>query len=172
MGVASRFNACAANSLDRPRAIRTVLRAESAAELTLLESIDVGKPLAEVELEIQGTIDTYRYFAGWASKLSDRSGEPASLDGNYVAYTRKEPVGVIVPWNFPLQTLAWKLGAALAVGCMTVVKPPEVTSLTTLRFAELVDEAGLPNGVVNVLTGKASTVGGAQPWRLIRASTR
>ncbi len=81
-----------------------------------------------------------------------------------MTYTRKEPigvVGVIVPWNFPLQTLAWKLGAALAAGCTTVVKPPEVTSLTALRFAELVEESGIPDGVVNILTGKGSTVGAA-----------
>ncbi|MFJ6418121.1 aldehyde dehydrogenase family protein [Paeniglutamicibacter sp. NPDC091659] len=134
------------------------------AELSVLESIDVGKPLAEAEMDIQGTIDTYRYFAGWASKISGRSGEAAGLPGDYVTYTRKEPVGVvgvIVPWNFPLQTLAWKLGAALAAGCTTVVKPPEITSLTTLRFAELVAEAGIPGGVVNILTGKGSTVGAA-----------
>ncbi|MGL3806952.1 aldehyde dehydrogenase family protein [Paeniglutamicibacter sp. R2-26] len=134
------------------------------AELSVLESIDVGKPLAEAEMDIQGTIDTYRYFAGWASKISGRSGEAAGLPGDYVTYTRKEPVGVvgvIVPWNFPLQTLAWKLGAALAAGCTTVVKPPEVTSLSTLRFAELVAEAGIPAGVVNILTGRGSTVGAA-----------
>lgn len=137
---------------------------ENFQELAILESVDVGKPLAEAEMDIQGTIDTYRYFAGWATKISGRSGEPAGLEGNYVAYTRKEPVGVIgviVPWNFPLQTLAWKLGAALAAGCTTVVKPPEVTSLTTLRFAELALEAGIPAGVINILTGKGSTVGAA-----------
>ncbi|MFJ2353502.1 aldehyde dehydrogenase family protein [Glutamicibacter sp. NPDC087673] len=137
---------------------------ENFHELATLESIDVGKPLSEAEMDIQGTIDTYRYFAGWATKITGRSGEPAGLEGNYVAYTRKEPVGVIgviVPWNFPLQTLAWKLGAALAVGCTTVVKPPEVTSLTTLRFAELALEAGIPAGVINILTGKGSTVGAA-----------
>ncbi|MFE1083364.1 aldehyde dehydrogenase family protein [Brevibacterium sediminis] len=137
---------------------------DNAEELTALETLDVGKPLAEAELDIQGTIDTYRYFAGWASKISGRSGQASSLPGYYVTYTRKEPVGVIgviVPWNFPLQTLAWKLAAALAVGCTTVVKPPEITSLTTLRFAELVTEAGIPSGVVNVLTGKGSKVGAA-----------
>lgn len=137
---------------------------EHAEELAILESLDVGKPLAEAEMDIAGTVDTFRYFSGWASKISGRSSEPAGLDGNYVTYTRKEPVGVIgviVPWNFPLQTLAWKLGAALAVGCTTVVKPPELTSLTTLRFAELVKEAGLPDGVVNIVTGQGSTVGAA-----------
>lgn len=137
---------------------------ENATDLAYLETIDVGKPLAEAEMDIQGTLDTYRYFAGWASKISGRSGEAAGLPGDYVTYTRKEPVGVvgvIVPWNFPLQTLAWKLGAALAAGCTTVVKPPEVTSLTALRFAELVKESGIPDGVVNILTGKGSTVGAA-----------
>lgn len=133
-------------------------------ELAALESLDVGKPLAEAEFDVDGTVDTYRYFAGWASKISGRSGAASSLPGDYVTYTRKEPVGVvgvIVPWNFPLQTLAWKLGAALAAGCTVVVKPPEMTSLTTLRFAELVSEAGLPSGVVNIVTGKGSQVGAA-----------
>lgn len=152
--------------LDREKRLHRLadLIEEHSAELAALESIDVGKPLAEAELDMAGTVDTFRYFAGWASKISGRSGEPAGLDGNYVAYTSKEPVGVIgviVPWNFPLQTLAWKLGAALAVGCTTVVKPPEVASLTTLRFAELVEEAGIPAGVVNVTTGRGSVIGSA-----------
>ncbi len=132
-------------------------------ELAELESLDVGKPLVEArDIDVQGTIDTLRYFAGWASKVGGRSGEASSLPGSYLTYTRREPVGVIgviVPWNFPLQTLMWKLGAALAVGCTVVVKPAELTSLSALRFAELVHEAGIPDGVVNVVTGKGSVVG-------------
>jgi len=133
-------------------------------ELAQIESIDMGKSVDQARaVDIQGTIDTFRYFAGWASKIHGRTVEP-SLPGNYLAYTRKEAVGVvgvIVPWNFPLQTMAWKLGAALAVGCTVVVKPAELTSLSALRFAELVQEAGLPDGVVNIVTGRGSVVGNA-----------
>jgi phenylacetaldehyde dehydrogenase len=136
----------------------------NATELAEIESIDVGKSVANArDVDIQGTIDTFRYFAGWASKLHGRTVEP-SLPGNYVAYTRKEPigvVGVIVPWNFPLQTTAWKVAAALAAGCTTVIKPAELTSLSTLRFAELVQEAGIPDGVVNVITGRGRDIGAA-----------
>ena len=133
-------------------------------ELAEIESVDMGKSVAQARaVDIQGTIDTFRYFAGWASKIHGRTVAP-SLPGNYLAYTRKEPVGVvgvIVPWNFPLQTMAWKLGAALAVGCTVVVKPAELTSLSALRFAELVQESGIPDGVVNIVTGRGSVVGAA-----------
>lgn len=136
----------------------------NADELAEIEAIDMGKSVEQARaVDIQGTVDTFRYFAGWASKLHGRTVEP-SLPGNYHAYTRKEPLGVvaaIVPWNFPLQTMAWKLAAALAVGCTTVVKPAELTSLSTLRFAELVKEAGIPDGVVNIVTGHGSLVGAA-----------
>jgi phenylacetaldehyde dehydrogenase len=135
-----------------------------AVELAEIESIDMGKSVAQArDVDIQGTVDTFRYFAGWATKIHGRTVEP-SLPGNYLAYTRKEPVGVvgaIVPWNFPLQTMAWKLGAALATGCTVVVKPSELTSLSALRFAELVQEAGIPDGVVNIVTGLGSVVGAA-----------
>ncbi|MFM0207047.1 aldehyde dehydrogenase family protein [Paraburkholderia sediminicola] len=136
----------------------------NATELAEIESIDVGKSVANArDVDVQGTIDTFRYFAGWASKLHGRTVEP-SLPGDYVAYTRKEPigvVGVIVPWNFPLQTMAWKVAAALAAGCTTVIKPAELTSLSTLRFAELVHEAGIPDGVINVITGRGREIGAA-----------
>ncbi|MFF7110546.1 aldehyde dehydrogenase family protein [Pseudomonas sichuanensis] len=133
-------------------------------ELAQIESIDMGKSVAQARaVDIQGTVDTLRYFAGWASKLHGRTVEP-SLPGNYLAYTRKEAVGVvgaIVPWNFPLQTMAWKLGAALATGCTVVVKPAELTSLSALRFAELVQQSGIPDGVINIVTGRGSVVGEA-----------
>jgi phenylacetaldehyde dehydrogenase len=133
-------------------------------ELAQIESIDMGKSVAQARaVDIQGTVDTLRYFAGWASKIHGRTVEP-SLPGNYLAYTRKEAVGVvgaIVPWNFPLQTMAWKLGAALATGCTVVVKPAELTSLSALRFAELVQASGIPDGVLNIVTGRGSVVGTA-----------
>ena len=132
--------------------------------LAELEAIDMGKSVKFArEVDIQGTVDTFRYFAGWPTKIHGRTVEP-SLQGNYLAYTRKEPLGVvaaIVPWNFPLQTMAWKLAAALAVGCTVIVKPAELTSLSTLRFGELVQEAGIPDGVVNIVTGRGSVVGAA-----------
>ncbi|WP_449279692.1 aldehyde dehydrogenase family protein [Leucobacter sp. GX0328] len=134
-------------------------------EFAEIESVDVGKSLQDAkDIDIQGTVDTLRYFAGWASKIGGRSAEASSMPGEYLAYTRKEPVGVIgviVPWNFPLQTLAWKLGAALAVGCTVVVKPAELTSLSALRFAELAQEVGIPDGVINIVTGRGSVVGSA-----------
>ena len=133
-------------------------------ELAQIESIDMGKSVAQARaVDIQGTVDTLRYLAGWASKIHGRTVEP-SLPGNYLAYTRKEAVGVvgaIVPWNFPLQTMAWKLGAALATGCTVVVKPAELTSLSALRFAELVQASGIPDGVLNIVTGRGSVVGTA-----------
>ncbi|NQD92522.1 aldehyde dehydrogenase family protein [Pseudomonas sp. CrR25] len=152
--------------LERERLLHRLadLIEQNAVELAEIESIDMGKSAAQArDVDIQGTVDTFRYFAGWASKLHGRTVEP-SLPGNYLAYTRKEPVGVvgaIVPWNFPLQTMAWKLGAALATGCTVVVKPAELTSLSALRFAELVQQAGIPDGVVNVVTGRGSLVGAA-----------
>ncbi|KQU90623.1 MULTISPECIES: aldehyde dehydrogenase family protein [Ensifer] len=152
--------------LERERLIHRLadLIEAHADELAEIEAIDMGKSVTFArEVDVQGTIDTFRYFAGWASKLHGRTVEP-SLPGNYLAYTRKEPLGVvaaIVPWNFPLQTMAWKLAAALAVGCTTIVKPAELTSLATLRFGELVQEAGIPDGVVNIVTGRGSVIGAA-----------
>lgn len=152
--------------LERERLLHRLadLIEQNAVELAEIESIDMGKSAAQArDVDIQGTIDTFRYFAGWASKLHGRTVEP-SLPGNYLAYTRKEAVGVvgaIVPWNFPLQTMAWKLGAALATGCTVVVKPAELTSLSALRFAELVQQAGIPDGVVNIVSGRGSLVGAA-----------
>ncbi|WPC06337.1 aldehyde dehydrogenase family protein [Pseudomonas benzenivorans] len=152
--------------LERERLLHRLadLIEQNAVELAEIESIDMGKSAAQArDVDIQGTIDTFRYFAGWATKLHGRTVEP-SLPGNYLAYTRKEAVGVvgvIVPWNFPLQTMAWKLGAALATGCTLVVKPAELTSLSALRFAELVQQAGIPDGVVNIVSGRGSLVGAA-----------
>ncbi len=138
---------------------------QHAGELAEIESVDMGKSVvAARDVDVQGTVDTFRYFAGWASKLHGRTVEPSALPGRYVAYTRRQPVGVvgaIVPWNFPLQTMAWKVAAALAAGCTVVVKPAELTSLSTLRFAELVEEAGFPPGVVNIVTGTGREIGAA-----------
>ena len=105
----------------------------------------------------------FRYMAGWATKITG-STLPLSLPGEYLSYTVREPVGVvgqIIPWNFPLLMAAWKLAPALAAGCTVVLKAAEQTPLTALRLAELIQEAGFPPGVVNILTGFGETAGAA-----------
>ncbi len=138
-----------------------------ADELAQLESLDNGKLvfLARV-VDVQGTVDFFRYMAGWATKIEGRTldvscGFPGE---EYQAFTLRQPVGVvgqIVPWNFPLAMAAWKLAPALATGCTVVIKPAEQTSLTTLRLGELIMEAGFPAGVVNIITGFGETAGAA-----------
>jgi phenylacetaldehyde dehydrogenase len=138
----------------------------NADELAELEAIDNGKPKhMAAHVDIPGAIAQFRYMAGWATKVggthSDPSGAPA---GAFHAYTRREPIGVaaqIVPWNFPLLMAALKIAPALAAGCTLIFKPAEQTSLTALRFGELVLESGIPNGVVNILTGLGETAGDA-----------
>jgi phenylacetaldehyde dehydrogenase len=137
----------------------------NAQELAELESINVGKSVSiALAADVTASVDTLRYFAGWASKIEGRHVAAAALPGTRVAFTRKEPVGVvgcIIPWNFPLNTLSWKLGAALATGCTVVVKPSELTSFTALRLAELAQQAGVPDGVINVVTGTGDVAGAA-----------
>ena len=113
--------------------------------------------------DVQGSIDMFRYMAGWATRLNGET-IPVSSPGNWHAYTMREPVGVvgqIIPWNFPLMMAAWKLAPALAAGCTIVLKPAEQTPLTALRFGELIQEAGFPDGVVNIVTGFGETAGAA-----------
>ena len=103
--------------------------------------------------DVDPAADCFRYYAGWVRKLY---GETIPVDGPYLNYTLREPVGVvgaIVPWNFPLQTAAWKVAPALACGCSVVLKPTELTPLNALRFAEICAEAGLPEGALSVVTG-------------------
>jgi aldehyde dehydrogenase (NAD+) len=131
-------------------------------ELIEIESLDAGKPLAAVRRQdMAAVIDTVRYYAGWCDKITGQV-IPARPDA--LTYTVREPVGVvaaIVPWNFPLMIGMWKIAPALACGCTVVVKPAELTPLSMLRVAELFLEAGLPPGVLNVVTGKGSVVGEA-----------
>jgi acyl-CoA reductase-like NAD-dependent aldehyde dehydrogenase len=131
-------------------------------ELIEIESLDAGKPLAAVRRQdMAAVIDTVRYYAGWCDKITGQV-IPARPDA--LTYTVREPVGVvgaIVPWNFPLMIGVWKIAPALACGCTVVVKPAELTPLSMLRVAELFLEAGLPPGVLNVVTGKGSVVGEA-----------
>lgn len=131
-------------------------------ELAALETLDNGKPIADSKgADLPLTIDCYRYYAGWADKIE---GKTIPVNGPYFCYTRHEPVGVcgqIIPWNFPLLMQAWKLGPALAAGNTVVLKPAEQTPLTALRVGELLLEAGLPPGVVNIVPGFGETAGAA-----------
>src|SRR5437899_2971638 len=127
-------------------------------ELAELETLDNGKPIFESRyVDMPMVIDVLRYYAGWATKIH---GETINTTETAFTYTLREPVGVvglIIPWNFPLLLASWKLGPALACGCTIVLKPAEQTPLTTLRFGELAVEAGLPAGVLNIVTGGPET---------------
>jgi aldehyde dehydrogenase (NAD+) len=131
-------------------------------ELATLESLDNGKPYRDsMAADLPLTIKCYRYYAGWADKIH---GKTIPVEGPYFCYTRHEPVGVvgqIIPWNFPLLMQAWKWGPALATGCTIVLKPAEQTPLTALRVAALAQEAGVPDGVINVVPGFGPTAGAA-----------
>src|SRR5271156_3666193 len=135
-------------------------------EFAQLESLDNGKPLAIARVaDVPLTVEHMHYYAGWATKIEGNT-IPLTLAEpfKFLAYTVREPVGVvgqIIPWNFPLLMAAWKLGPALAAGCTVVLKPAEQTPLSALRLAELIQEAGFPDGVVNVLPGYGETAGAA-----------
>ncbi len=135
---------------------------DNGEQLAELETLDNGKPYgAALYGEIAMSARAFRYYAGWIGKINGETFAP-SVPGKYHGYTRKEPIGVvaaITPWNGPLVMAAWKLAPALAAGCSAVIKPSEQTSLTTLRLAELLSEAGLPDGILNVVTGTGEEVG-------------
>ena len=135
-----------------------------ADEFAEIESLDNGKPVTNARSsDVAGSIDMFRYMAGWPQRLAGET-IPVSSPGNWHAYTLREPVGVvgqIIPWNFPLLMAAWKLAPALAAGCTIVLKPAEQTPLSALRFGQLVAEAGIPDGVVNIVTGFGETAGAA-----------
>src|SRR5213080_2564107 len=137
-------------------------------ELAELESLDNGKPMAVARVaDVPLSADMFHYMAGWATKIEGKT-IPLSVlytpGVQYHSYTRPEPIGVvgqIIPWNFPLLMAAWKLGPALACGNTSVLKPAEQTPLTALRLGELLLEAGLPDGVVNIVPGFGETAGRA-----------
>jgi phenylacetaldehyde dehydrogenase len=135
-----------------------------AEEFATLESLDNGKPLTVARIaDVPLAIDMFRYMAGWATKITGTT-IPISFPGEYLSFTLREPVGVvgqIIPWNFPLLMAAWKLAPALATGCTVVLKVAEQTPLSGLRLGELIAEAGIPDGVVNVLAGYGETAGAA-----------
>ena len=132
-----------------------------AGELAELETLDSGKPfLATQAREIPFAAECFRYHAGWCTKLDGATRDISIIPGaRFHVYTRHEPVGVaalIVPWNGPLVQAAWKLAPSLAVGCSVIIKPAELTPLSTLRLGELMIEAGIPAGAVNIITGDAA----------------
>ena len=127
-----------------------------------IETLDNGKAIGPcIEMDVLGGADLLRYMAGFATKL-DGSSRTVSAEGEHVAFTLKEPIGVvaaIVPWNWPFNMAMWKLAAPLAAGCTVVLKPAQQTSLSMLYFAQLCEQAGLPAGVLNIISGKGSTIG-------------
>jgi phenylacetaldehyde dehydrogenase len=135
-----------------------------AAELAELEALNSGMLLQLAHGVVSEVAEYLRYYAGWATKIHGVTSEISRPSMQFHAFTLKEPIGVcgfIVPWNFPLSLAAIKLAPALAAGCSCVLKPSEETPFTALRLAELLHEAGLPDGVVNVVTGYGHTAGAA-----------
>lgn len=132
---------------------------DHAEELAQLETRDQGQPLGiSRQVSVGGAANHFRYYAGWVTKIEGRT-SPISYPDT-LHYTRREPVGVcglITPWNFPLMILAWKMAPALACGNTVIIKPAEQTPLTSIRLAELAEQAGFPPGVVNLITGDGST---------------
>ncbi len=149
---------------DRARLIRRFADtiAQHAEELAQLETANVGKPIANARGEAAVVSDVFQYYAGAVDK---HFGETIPVAGG-VSMTFHEPlgvVGIVTPWNYPMVIASWKLGPALACGNTVVLKPSEITPLTTVRLAELALEAGLPEGVLNVVVGDGPTAG----WRLV-----
>jgi betaine-aldehyde dehydrogenase len=135
--------------------------ADRAEEFARAESLQCGKPLKLTrEFDVPGTIDNTAFFAGAARHLQGQSA--GEYSGDHTSYVRREPIGVvgsIAPWNYPLQMAAWKILPAIAAGNTIVLKPAELTPLTSLLFAEAVKEAGIPDGVVNIVTGAGKEAG-------------
>jgi acyl-CoA reductase-like NAD-dependent aldehyde dehydrogenase len=133
-----------------------------ADEVAYLETIDCGKPIAESRtIDIPMVAELFQYYAGWTTKIH---GETIPVKGPFFNYTLREPLGVVAaisPWNFPLLLASWKIAPALAAGNTVIAKPSEQTSLSLLRLAEITQEAGLPAGAFNVVTGPGSRVGAA-----------
>ncbi len=133
-----------------------------AGELAELETSDNGKPIREsTYVDLPSVVENFEYFAGWSTKIE---GETIPVPGQLFNYTLREPVGVcgqIIPWNFPLMMAAWKLAPALAAGNTVVLKPAEQTPVTALELAKLIQEAGFPDGVVNIVPGYGETAGAA-----------
>ncbi|NQW43950.1 MAG: aldehyde dehydrogenase family protein, partial [Deltaproteobacteria bacterium] len=138
--------------------ISDLIRRE-AKRLAELEVKNCGKPLAEAEYDVNDAANCFEFYGGLATKIH---GETMSVPANSMSFVVREPLGVcgqIIPWNFPLLMSAWKLAPALAAGCTVILKPSELTPLTALELAGLIHEAGLPPGVVNIVTGPGAGAG-------------
>jgi acyl-CoA reductase-like NAD-dependent aldehyde dehydrogenase len=135
---------------------------QHAAELAAVETADNGKPIKEsLYVDLPQVVENFEYFAGWATKIE---GETIPVPGKMFNYTLREPIGVcgqIIPWNFPLLMAAWKLAPALAAGNTVVLKPAEQTPVGAMELAKLIQEAGFPDGVVNIVPGYGETAGAA-----------
>lgn len=134
---------------------------QNADELATLETLNNGMAISLARGMVAGAVDTFRYYAGWSTKIY---GETNPSDPSMFNYTLREPVGVcgqIIPWNGPIAMLAWKVAPALACGNVSILKPAEQTPLTALRLGELILEAGIPEGVINIITGFGETAGAA-----------
>ena len=135
---------------------------QNADEIARLETLDNGKPIFESrQIDVPMVANCFHYFSGWATKLA---GETLPVNPAFFTYTLREPIGVvglIVPWNFPLLMASWKLGPALAAGNTCILKPASLSPMTALRIGELALEAGIPAGVLNVVTGPGGTAGAA-----------
>ena len=131
-------------------------------ELAELETLDSGKPFTDnAKIDMPMAADTFQYYAGWATKIQ---GDTIPVSGPFFNYTLREPIGVvgaIIPWNFPFLMASWKVAPALCAGNTVILKPAEQTPLTALLLAEILAEAGLPEGVLNVIPGFGPTTGGA-----------
>jgi phenylacetaldehyde dehydrogenase len=139
-----------------------------AEEFAVIDSLDNGKPLAAARAaDVPLSVDLFRYMAGWSTKIEGNTipiKVPYASESRFFTYTLRHPVGVvgqIIPWNYPLMMAAYKLAPALAVGCTVILKPAEQTPLSVLLLGELIQEAGFPDGVYNVITGLGETAGAA-----------
>lgn len=153
------------NAVDRARVMLRFadLLEEHAPLLAELEVIDNGKPLSFAKGGAAGWADMVRYMAGWTTKFGGET-IPSTQPGEWHMYTTREPVGVvgqIIPWNYPISMAIWKIAPALAAGCTVVLKPAEQTPLAALELGRLLQQAGLPNGVVNIVNGIGAKAGAA-----------
>ncbi len=150
------------SAMDRGRILLKLadLIEANAEQLAMLESLDTGHPIRDSRiLDVPRTAVTYRYFGGMADKFQ---GDVVPVEAGFLNYVSREPLGVVgqvVPWNFPLMFTSWKMAPALAAGNCVVLKPAEITPLSSLRIAELMAEAGMPDGVVNILPGLGQVAG-------------
>src|SRR5690606_30365334 len=126
---------------------------EHAQELAEIDTTNMGKPIVEAEFDVNDAANCFEYYGGLATKIH---GQTLTVPDNAMSMVLREPVGVvgqIIPWNYPLLMAAWKLGPALAAGCTTVLKPAEQTPMSVLKLAGMLEKAGVPRGVVNIITG-------------------